>query len=114
MSPDVIIALAILSLVLTSVVFGVTLLLSYLVIRMLRSDGWDKSNMTNALRLLSHVAMHPQDFAHMVYIQNPAGGLERNPQNGVKDGWLVIRPFWYIGRDELSEVVQTRPRRGAP
>ena len=100
MSPDVIVALAILSLVVTSTAFGVTLLLSYIVTRCLRSDGWDKSNMTNALRLLSHVVLHPEDFAHMYYTVRSAG----------EHGRIVSRKaFPYINQDELSEVVKTRP-----
>jgi hypothetical protein len=102
MSPDVIVALAILSLVVTSALFGVTLLLSYLVTRCLRSDGWDKSNMTNALRLLSHVVLHPEDFAHMYYTVRSAGEYGR----------VVSRKaFPYINQDELSEVVKTRPNK---
>jgi len=94
-SGDVIVALAILSLVVTSTLFGVTLLLSYMVTRCLGSDGWDKSNMTNALRLLSHVVMHPEDFGHMWYID------VRTQE--------ARRAFPYIKLDELSQVVKTRP-----
>ena len=101
MSGDVIVALAILSLVVTSTLFGVTLLLSYMVTRMLRSDGWDKSNMTNALRLISHMVMHPEDFAHMYYTSF------RDNESG---GYFIRRPaFPYVNQDELSEVVATRP-----
>lgn len=71
-------------------VLGVLSLLGYVVWRMLRSDGWDRSNVTNALRVISHVAMHPGDLGKMYY----------------SDGSM---PFWYIGYDELSEVVKTRP-----
>lgn len=78
---------------------GVTALLSYLVIRMLGSDGWDRSNITNALRLLSHVAMHPEDFVHMYYVEWVVEGTHINRR----------KAFPYLGKDELSEVVQTRP-----
>jgi hypothetical protein len=102
MNGDVIVALAILSLVVTSTVFGVTLLLSYLVTRMLRADGWDKSNMTNALRLLAHVAMHPEDFVHMYYT---------TPLPGPGNRLVSRKAFPYLNQDELSEVVKTRPTR---
>lgn len=69
--------------------------LAYFIWRMLRSDGWDSSNMTNAIRLLSHVALHPEDFRRMWYLD------ER--------GYPEKRPFWYVGYDELSEVVDSRP-----
>lgn len=69
---------------------GVISLLSYLLYRMMKNEGWDDSNITNALRLLSHVTLHPQDFGQMRYA----------------DG---RKPFWYINKDELSEVVKTRP-----
>lgn len=69
---------------------GVLALLGYILWRMMRSDGWDKSNATNAIRLLIHVVMHPEDFGKMQY---PDGK----------------RPFWYVDKDELSEVVDARP-----
>ena len=105
MTGDVIVALAILSLVVTSTAFGVTLSLSYLVMRMLRSDGWDSSNITNALRLIAHVAAHPEDFAHMYYTS--FGDAYEDD-----DTYFIRRPaFPYINQDELSEVVGTRPTR---
>ena len=42
------------------------------------------------IRLISHIAAHPSDFGKMQY----------------EDG---KRPFWYINKDEFSEVVDTRP-----
>ena len=72
-------------------------LLGYLIWRMLNSDGWDKSNVTNALRLLSHVAIHPEDFGKMWYVD--------------ETGKATFRPFWYIEYDELESVVDTRPNR---
>jgi hypothetical protein len=93
-------ALAIVLGFVTSVAFGVTLLLSYMVARMLRADGWDKSNMTNALRLIAHMTMHPEDFVHMYYTVRTASGMNR----------IVSRKaFPYLNQDELSEVVKTRP-----
>lgn len=55
-----------------------------------RCDGWDNSNMANLLRVLAHLATHPDDFAKMQY------------PNGKK-------PFWYLDKDEFSEVVNSRP-----
>lgn len=99
-------AIAMILLLLFGVVIGVTSLLSYMVTRMLRSDGWDKSNITNALRLLSHVVLHPEDFGRMYYIDAKKYGelllLGARPQD-------LYRPFWYINKDELSDVVRTRP-----
>jgi len=74
---------------------GVFSLLIYLIWRMMRNPGWDDSNMTNALRLLSHVVLHPTDFGRMYYIS--------------KEGVIGKRPFWYVSKDELSEVVKSRP-----
>jgi len=64
----------------------VTLLLGYCVARMLRADGWDQSNVFNALRVLSYVTMHPGRLIHL-----------RD-----EDGY---RPFWYAPHDEFSKVV---------
>lgn len=78
---------------LSGVVTGAMLLLLYVLLRMMRNGGWDDSNLTNALRLLSHVCLHPEDFGMMYY---PSGK----------------RPFWYVSKDELSEVVKSRPDDG--
>jgi hypothetical protein len=59
-------------------------------LRARRSSSWDKSNVTNLIRLLSHVIAHPSDFAKMQY---PDGK----------------RPFWYLDKDEFSEIVNSRP-----
>jgi hypothetical protein len=59
-------------------------------IRARRSSSWDDSNMMNMIRLLSHVIAHPGDFGKMSY------------DNGKK-------PFWYINKDEFSDIVKTRP-----
>lgn len=85
---------------LLGVISGVTLLLSYMVWRMLRSDGWDKSNATNALRLISHAVAHPEDFGHMYYTVLSAGGRTRLASR---------KAFPYLLQDEFSEVVKTRP-----
>jgi len=52
--------------------------------------GWDDSNFFNVLRVLCHLAMHPEDFVKMQY---PDGK----------------KPFWYLVKDEFSEVVNSRP-----
>ena len=55
-----------------------------------RRSGWDDSNIFNVFRVLCHLALHPTDFIKMQY---PDGK----------------RPFWYLTKDELSEVVDSRP-----
>ena len=86
---------------------GVIALLAYMIGRMMRNDGWDDSNMTNALRLLSHVTLHPEDFGKMYYLTDQeVDKLKADPDFD----WGVHRqPFWYVSKDELSEVVKTRP-----
>jgi len=59
-------------------------------LRARRDDSWDDSNMTNIFRLIAHISAHPSDFGKMQY----------------KDG---TKPFWYLSKDELSEIVKTRP-----
>lgn len=56
-----------------------------------RDDSWDDSNMTNILRIFAHIATHPSDLGLMKY----------------DDGTF---PFWYINKDEFSDVVKTRPK----
>lgn len=77
---------------------GILLLIGYGAYRAVNSPGWDDSNVTNWLRVFSHMILHPEDFARMYYPD------DNEPYR------LGMRPFWYIGNDELSEVVHTRPR----
>jgi hypothetical protein len=84
---------------------GVAGLLGYILWRMMRNDGWDDSNITNALRLLSHVTLHAEDFGKMYYLTRSQARLVRQlfPEENIK------RPFWYTSEDELEGVVKTRP-----
>lgn len=61
-----------------------------LFLRARRDTSWDDSNMTNIFRVLAHIATHPSDFGKMQY----------------KDG---KRPFWYLDKDEITEIVDSRP-----
>lgn len=87
------------------IVLGAFLLLGYMCQRMMTNDGWDDSNITNALRLLSHVTLHPEDFGKMYYLSDAQFKLAKDifPEEDIR------RPFWYVSKDELSEVVKTRP-----
>jgi hypothetical protein len=80
-------------------------LIIYMVVRMLGSSGWDDSNMTNALRLISHTVLHPEDYLKMYYLTK--ADLAILEQHGFKPS----SPFWYLDKDEFSEVVKTRPPR---
>lgn len=76
--------------VLTGLFIGLFLMPVIVFIRARRVGGWDSSNMTNILRVLAHLATHPDDFLKFEY------------PNGKK-------PFWYLNKDEFGEVVETRP-----
>ena len=69
---------------------GIMLFPLIVFLRARRDDAWDDSNMTNIYRVVAHLATHPSDFGKMQY------------ENGKK-------PFWYINKDELSDVVDARP-----
>jgi len=82
---------------LTFLVFGVAMfllgvILTPLVIflRARKDDEWDSSNMTNIYRLVAHIGTHPSDFGKLQY----------------EDG---KKPFWYISKDEITDVVDSRP-----
>lgn len=85
-------------------ILGAFTLLAYMVKRMLGSKGWDDSNITNALRVISHVVAHPDDLGKMYYLTNE----ERDVLVEARS-WVPEKPFWYINKDEFSEVVKTRP-----
>lgn len=61
-------------------------------LRARREDEWDNSNMTNIYRVVAHLASSPKDFGLMQY---PDGK----------------KPFWYINKDEFSEVVNSKPEK---
>ena len=84
---------------LSSFLLGALTLLGYVLSRMMRNPGWDDSNITNALRVLSHVTLHTEDFGKMYYVYEDTSGVIQTSH----------RPFWYVSKDELSEVVKTRP-----
>lgn len=75
----------------------------YIVLRMMKNDGWDDSNMTNGLRLLSHVTLHSEDFGAMYYLSPEMLSLLKN------NGHDPERPFWYVSEDEFEGVVKSRP-----
>lgn len=84
-------------------VAGAVGLLFYMLSRMVGSDGWDDSNITNALRLIVHAVLHPEDFVKMFYLTEEQLALLR------EHGLEPKKPFWYLPFDEISEVVKTRP-----
>ena len=102
---------AILIFTISSFALGIFTLLGYMIKRMMGSNGWDDSNITNALRLLSHVTLHPEDFGKMFYLKEvPAQSVGATPAQ-IGDSKIVYlkRPFHYVDKDELSEVVNSRP-----
>ena len=97
--------LTLIAIAIGSFVLGAVTLLGYMIHRMMGKPGWDDSNITNALRLLSHVTLHPTDFGKMYYINEHARIiLNRNEFHFTNRD----RPFWYVDKDELSEVVKSR------
>jgi len=88
---------------------GMVTLLAFILYRMMSNDGWDDSNITNAIRLLAHVTLHAEDFGKMYY-------LTKEEAFAITVADLVPgkplderRPFHYVDKDELSEVVKSRP-----
>lgn len=85
--------MTILGYVTTAVLFfilGVVAVFAYTFYRG-RKKTWDDSNIINCVRFLSHCILHSDDFPKMRY----------------SDG---SKPFWYLTRNEFSEVVKSRPR----
>lgn len=79
--------------VITAILFfllGILSVFGYAFIRG-RKTTWDNTNLINPLRFYAHIILHPGDFAKMIY----------------PDG---TKPFWYLSKDEFSDVVKTRPQ----
>lgn len=76
-------------LLIVGLIFGIILVPLVIYLRATHT-GWDDSNFFNVLRVLCHLAMHPNDFTKMQY---PDGK----------------KPFWYLVGDEFAEVVNSRP-----
>ncbi len=72
------------------ILIGVILSPVILFLRARRDPAWDDSNVFNMYRLVGHIVAHPSDFGKLRF----------------EDG---SNPFWYINKDEYSEVVKTRP-----
>ena len=75
-----------------SLILGVLLCPIMIFLRARKCEGWDNSNMTNIIRVFAHLGAHPDDFAKMQY---PDGK----------------KPFWYLDKDEFTDVVKTRPNK---
>jgi hypothetical protein len=92
---------------------GMVTLLAFILYRMMSNDGWDDSNITNALRLLSHVTLHAEDFGKMYYTRvvpiSEFWDADRDDNYLIRVAAPGKPPFWYIDKDELSEVVKSRP-----
>ena len=73
-------------------ILGMLCLPLFIFIRARRDSSWDDSNMLNIYRVIAHLATHPSDFGRMIY---PSG----------------MKPFWYINKDEITEIVKTRPEK---
>jgi len=73
------------------IIIGVLIFPLIMFLRARRSREWDDSNMLNMYRVIAHLSTRPSDFGLMQY----------------PDG---TKPFWYINKDELSEVVKTKSK----
>lgn len=95
----------------SSFFWGVFVLLGYMIHRMMKNDGWDDSNVSNALRVLSHVTLHAEDFGKMFYLKEvkPTDKGATPTQFMGSDIVYLKRPFWYVDKDEFESVVETRP-----
>lgn len=67
---------------------GVLLFPVLVFMRARRDENWDDSNILNIYRVIAHLVVRPGDFGRMFY----------------EDG---RRPFWYINKDEFSQVVKS-------
>ena len=78
--------MTILLVMILSFLLGCFLFPALLFLRARRSDRWDKSNIFNIYRVVAYLAIHPEKFG------------ELTDANGEK-------PFWYISKDEFSDIV---------
>lgn len=83
---------ALIALMLLSMILGMLLFPAVLFIRASRSKAWDDSNVINMYRVVFHLMIHPADFGKLQF----------------EDG---KKPFWYINKDEYSEIVKSRPEK---
>ena len=87
---------------------GLLLFIGLATYRAVTSGEFDDSNITNWLRMVAHLILHPGDFAFAWYAKRVT--------LYDKEGKLQIvrvatrRVGWYVNKDELSDVVDVRPR----
>lgn len=84
---------------------GISALLAYMIWRLMRN--MDDSNINNATRLLSHVVLHPMDFARMYFLSKRSATIIKNAFPDIN----LHRPFWYVWLDEFEGVVKSRPEK---
>jgi len=85
---------------------GIFSLLGYMMWRLMSNLDWDKSNMTNALRVISHLVLHPNDFFRMYYMTDEELRVFMEIFGKEPD-----RPLWYVRFDEITDIVKSRPRK---
>lgn len=83
--------LSIILVTILGVIVGI-LLVPLIIYLRARKKAWDDSNIFNVFHILCHLALHPEDFTKMRY----------------EDG---SNPFWYLTKDEYSEILKTRPNK---
>ncbi len=91
----------------SSFILGAIALFAYMLRRMMQDPRLDDSNITNPLRLLSHAVMHPGDFLQAYYLTKVQIALLEQKELSSDN---LLQPLgWYLDRDEISQVVKTRP-----
>ena len=72
------------------IIIGNILLLNWIFLRT-KNTSLDDSNVFNIFHVLFHLTLHPDDFTTKIYYK------------------CGSKPFWYLTKDEFSEVLRIRP-----
>lgn len=89
---------------------GMISLYVYIVLRMKSNPVFDTSNVHNPMRLLDHVVVHGDDFPRMYYITDEQMRvIEKASPTLAMKLQNEQRPFHYVGDDEITDIVKTRP-----
>lgn len=64
---------------------------------------FDDSNVHNPVRVLTGTVLHPKDLNRQFILDDKAIQILKD------EGYQMRSVYWYIDKDEFSQVVRTRP-----
>jgi len=95
----------------TSFILGAVVLFGVMVWKIWTNDDkdtlFDDSNVHNPVRVITSTVLHPKDLNRQFILPDEAIKILKDA------GYQMRSVYWYIDKDEFSQVVKTRPQSSA-